>query len=279
MTLNRPVNAPGTEALIAEELEATVQPANDAVYTDVHRKKQTMKQRFSVAHATLTLLALTLLPATPGTAEQATQPLPPGGTYSGLTMAGWAVAMLQWGLSIPRSVNPDWSMDETGERAGIGQRAPVWFLPFVTERVPGTITRTYTVPEGHAILAVVGHSWFHAPPGKYSDAELRARGVDHEFLDAVAYGGTRRMDGVVIPNVRQYRVITPVFPVTLPTDNVLDVPVTPGKDARVAMVAAGHFLLFPPLPVGKHVFTHRSDSGHVNVTYNLIVQKANVPLQ
>jgi hypothetical protein len=272
--MNRSVNAPGTEPLSAEEHNATVQPVSGAV----NRKEQTMKQRFGVARATFVLLALTLVPATAGTAQQAIQPLPPDGTYYGLTMADWAVAMLQWKYSLPHSLDPEMVGDKTGERAGIGQRAPVWFLPSF-ERGTGARTFTFVVPEGQAIMTVIGRTMFHAPPGTYTEEELLARGVDHAFLDQVADAGTRRLDGVTIPDLKQYRVITPVFTMTLPPDNLLNIPVTPGKDARVAVVAAGHFLLFPPLPVGKHVFTRRTTDGSVDFTMNLIVQKPNVPLE
>jgi hypothetical protein len=228
------------------------------------------------ARTTFVLLALTLLPVTVRAAQQEVQPLPAGGTYYGLKMTYWAVALFQWKFSIPRSLDPDMIVDETSEWAGIGQRAPVWFLPFFHV---GTGTRTFIVPEGHAILTSVGWTMFHAPPGTYTDDELRARGVNHAFLDQVAAGGTRRLNGVTIQNLKQYRVVTPVFSITLPPDNVLDIPVTPGEDTRVAAVAAGHFLLFPPLPVGKHVFTVRSPSGHVDWTIHLVVQKPNEPLQ
>jgi hypothetical protein len=85
-------------------------------------------------------------------------------------------------LTLPRGADPDAAADATGERAGIGQRAPVWFLPIFNV---GTGSRTYTVPEGHAILASVGWTSFVAPPGRYTEAELLAR-LDLGFLDQVA---------------------------------------------------------------------------------------------
>jgi hypothetical protein len=70
-----------------------------------------------------------------------------------------------------------------------------------------------------------------------------------------------------------------LFTITLPPGNLADVLVTAGKEARRAAVGAGHFLLLPSLPVGKHVYTVRSASGSVNWTINLIVRKPNEPLQ
>jgi hypothetical protein len=119
---------------------------------------------------------------------------------------------------------------------------------------------------------------FTAPPGSFTDAALLAR-LDLGFLDQVAANNVlTRLGGVTITDLKQYRVITPVFTVTLPPDNLLNMPVNPGTDPRVAMVAAGHFLLFPPLPVGRHVYTVRGANGIVDWTINLIVQKPNAPL-
>jgi hypothetical protein len=192
-----------------------------------------------------------------------------------MKLADWTAALFQWRFSLPRSVDPDVTVDLTGERGGIGQRAPVWFLPIFNI---GTGTRTFTVPEGYAILTGVGWTMFTAPPGSFTDAALLAR-LDLGFLDQVAANNVlTRLGGVTITDLKQYRVITPVFTVTLPPDNLLNMPVNPGTDPRVAMVAAGHFLLFPPLPVGRHVYTVRGANGIVDWTINLIVQKPNAPL-
>lgn len=223
----------------------------------------------------MVLTALALLSPSVRAAEQDLQPLPPDETYYGMKLVDWAVAFFQWKLSFPRSSDPDVTVDTTSVRAGIGQRAPVWFLPIF---YIGTATRTFTVPEGQAILTIVGWSLSYAAPGAYTDSRLHA-GVDYADLDQVVVAATPELDGVRITNLKQYRVVTPVFTLTLPPGNDLDVPVAAGKDSRVAAVGAGQFLLFPPLPVGKHVYTIRSASGRVNFTINLIVQKPNVPLQ
>jgi hypothetical protein len=225
----------------------------------------------------MVLTALALLSPSVRAAEQDIKPLPPDETYYGMKLVDWAVAFFQWKLSFPRSSASDVTVDRTSVRAGIGQRAPVWFLPI---RHPGTATRTFTVPEGQAILTVVGSSLSYAAPGAYTDSQLHA-GVDYAHLDLVASAAMPRLDldGVRITNLKQYRVVTPVFTITLPPGNDLDVPVAAGKDSRVAAVGAGHFLLFPPLPIGRHVYTFQSPNGVMNFRINLIVQKPNVPLQ
>jgi hypothetical protein len=228
--------------------------------------------RTGVARATLVLLAWVLCSTT--ARAQDGQPAPPDATVYGMTMPDWAAAWIQWRYSLPRSVDPDAVGDTTGERSGIGQRAPVWFLPVFNA---GAGTRTYTVPEGHAILAVAGWNLFVAPPGKYTDDELLAR-VDTGFLDRVAASnGSAQLDGVTITDWKRFRVLTPVFTITLPPDNLFGIPVTPGEDTRVAAVAGGHFFLFPPLPVGGHVYHVRVVSANIDGTSILIVQKPNAP--
>jgi hypothetical protein len=219
-------------------------------------------------------LALTLCSTT--ARAQDGQPYSPDATVYGMKMPDWAAAWMQWRFSLPRSVDTDVMVDPTGEWVGIGQRAPVWFIPVFN--FIGTGTRTITVPEGHAILAVAGWNVFVARPGQYTDAELLAR-VDTAFLDRVAASnGSARLDGVTITDWKRFRVLTPVFTITLPPDNLLGISVTPGEDARVAAVGGGHFFLFPPLPVGRHVYTVRVVSANVDGTINIIVQKPNAPL-
>jgi hypothetical protein len=225
------------------------------------------------ARTTFVLAALALISTTAATAQQEIQPLTPDGTYYGMRLADWAVAWFQWRYSLPKSSDPDVVVDENGEWAGIGQRTPVWFLPVFQV---GTATRTFTVPEGQAILAVAGWTQFHAAPGTYTDNELLAR-VNTAFLNQVS--PTVRLDGVPITGLKRYRVLTPVFSSTLPPENHLGIPVTPGEDARVAMAGAGHFLLFPPLLAGKHVYTVKDAPFGVDYTINLIVQKPNEPVR
>lgn len=80
-----------------------------------------------------------------------------------------------------------------------------------------------------------------APPGRYTDAELLAR-LDLGFLDQVAANSPgARLDDVAVTDLKRYRVITPVFSLTLPPDNLLGISLTPGEDPRLAAIGAGHF--------------------------------------
>jgi hypothetical protein len=223
------------------------------------------------------LWALIVLPAGTASAQGGIQPLPPGEKAYGLTLAEWAVAWSQWDASIPNSVHP--GNDKTGVRAGIGQRMPVWFLP--AGDVP---TRTVIVPAGYAIL--------HAGPVGMNANAPGAR-TEEQLRDELREYGTRSqlktfemtVDGVPVPDPMRYRVQTSVFTLVLPPGNWLGVPVSPGKDHRRAAVVDGWFVLFPPLPVGKHVIVTRLEGtdpdgmefkgeGAVNLT----IQNPNDPL-
>jgi hypothetical protein len=232
------------------------------------------------------LLALAVLPARMGAAQESVQPLPPDGTYAGLKVVDWAVAFYQWFNSIPESASPIAGFDETGVRAGVGQRAPVWFVPpafpFIGTRTFTMVgTRTFTVPEGQAILFHPLGSVASARAGTVTEDQLLTDlEVYAEFLDHVAPQVS--LDGVPIPNLKQYRVKTPLFGGTYPPDNTLDIPVTAGEDARFAAVGDGLVLLFPPLSLGKHVLHFQSGPGEpikVDWTFHLIVQKPNEPLE
>jgi hypothetical protein len=122
-----------------------------------------------LARATAVLVALALLPTTVA-AAQAIQPLPPEEKAFGLTLGEWAVAYVQWILSIPKSTDP--ASDSTGLRAGIGQRLPVWFLPGAA---PGSNRpRTIIVPAGHVLLIPGPFEGLFSLPGERTEEQLRA---------------------------------------------------------------------------------------------------------
>jgi hypothetical protein len=227
------------------------------------------------------VLAGLLLPGT-GVADEI-KPLLPGDKAFGLTLTEWATAYFQWSYSLPASGHPD--SDTTGVQAGRGQRMPVWFLP--NEDKFKDSTRTIVIPAGYEILFSGPYNLYLRPPGETTDEELLAE-LQHgaeEFLDQL----TRfelSIDGVPIPNLRQYRVRTPIFSVVLPPANRLNFSITAGKDPRAAGIGEGYFLLLTSLPVGKHVL--RSNVQGVNpgvgpfkltFVHNLVIQEPNTPIQ
>jgi hypothetical protein len=240
-----------------------------------------MKCRTHLAWIAVALLALTV-PAREGSAQETPKPLPPDATDYGLTMSEWAVAWFEWAMPIPQNCSPDLAFDKTGLRGSVGQHGPVWFLPGYLGG--GSVTRNYIIPEGKAILLHLGASVELDTPGKRTDEQLIADLKKNSIQTTVSREVS--LDGVAIPDVNRFLFTTPVFSVVFPPGNPFGVPVTNGKDHRLAVAAQGYQMIFPPLPVGNHVFfvrfqgTDPQTSGTFKDewTFNVTIQKANAPL-
>jgi hypothetical protein len=242
-----------------------------------HREEWTMNPRLHPTRLLLSAcaLALVLSPTRGRAAEAGIQPLPPDGTYYGLKMVDWAVAWLEWVQNIPQSSSPDMAFDKTGLRGGVGQHGPVWFTPGHFNG-SGTVTRSYTIPAGKAILLLVDAGEGHDVPGKLTDAQLVAAAETD-------YGGGNpnvrvSLDGVEVPDPNRYLVTTPVFTNVLPVGSIFGVSVSAGKDPRIAAAGKGIWMLFPPLPVGKHVFHIDRPDNPSDRTFNVTIANPNEPL-
>jgi hypothetical protein len=221
----------------------------------------------------LGLLAAVLLPAATGAAQQEIKPALPSDTVYGLKLVDWAVAWFQWRDSIPTTVDPS---DPGGLNGAIGQRAPVWFIP---PTVGNTSTREIAIPDGEGILLPAASGVFHADPEVETEAQMAVQptmAVDQVTTLEVS------LDGVAVSNPKQYRVITPVFTITIPPDNAFGDTASTVEGERRAGLASGFFFLFPPLPLGHHVLTRHVVGTDVNgnaydkrATFNLNIEKPN----
>jgi hypothetical protein len=192
-----------------------------------------------------------LAPARLSAAEQPPVPLPPDGSAYGMTLTEWATAFSQWLISIPKTVSP--VEDRTGQFAGVGQRAPVWFL---AGPPGGTANRTCAFPSGVSILVPVLFGLYLVDPA-VGATQAAVRAELKRTLDSVTLLEAS-VDGVSIPNLQQYRLPTPLFTGILPSGNVFGVTVTEGTSRPVSAVAEGFWILLPPLPAGQHVIQFRS---------------------
>jgi hypothetical protein len=202
----------------------------------------------------------------------------------GLTLAEWVVAWSQWLVSLPAGSSP--MNDRTGIRAGTGQRMPVWFL---APEPPGalTVNRTVVVPSNCWILWPGPNVTVGMPAGEWPDDAISVE-LDLALQDTIDRTTVIEMmlNGAALPDIRQYRVRTPIFSVVVPPNNIADLTVTPGKDHRIAAMTDGFFYLLPPLPIGKHLLQGRveavePETGKKTVsqsTIQLIVQNPNEPL-
>jgi hypothetical protein len=174
---------------------------------------------------------------TRGAAAQQIQPLPPDATAYGLTMSDWAVAYCQWFVSIPAASSPILRLDTTGERAGVGQRTPVWFVPPYNLGTSGS--RILTLPEGQALLVAPAFRLGWDAPGSSKDEEFLAIDTTSAaYLDQIKVLAVS-LDGAMVADVNRYRLKTPIFSIPQAPDNLFKVPVSVGKDARLAAAAAG----------------------------------------
>jgi hypothetical protein len=196
---------------------------------------------------------------------------PPSGS---LTAAWW-----QWVIAIPPVLNP--ILDGANSTCAQGQSGPVWYLGGTFTNDPAN--RVCTVPQGKQILIPIlavldGAAAFDCEPtvpGVPCDVPtLRALAAAQENDPALLLA---TLDGVPIPNLAAYRVISPVFPVTIPADGgALGLP--PG--AYSPQVSDGYWLLIDPLPAGPHalhvhgIANPNAPFGQNNsdVTYQLTVQ-------
>ncbi len=163
---------------------------------------------------------------------------PPDNLVAGATLAEWSARQWQWTASFPAGVNP--GQDPSGETCGYGQSGPVFFVP---RNFPPCV-----VAAGVAIFVPVAGtecSTVEPPPyGGRDETALRACAA----ADADRYTGIAvRVDGQALPDIRAYRVASPLFPLALPRNNVL------GAPAGVAYaVADGYQVILHPLAPGDH---------------------------
>ncbi len=200
----------------------------------------------------LTLAAAILAMAIGAGAQVSADPgvFPVNSKPCGKTYGQWVVSYWQWAWSIPLATNP-WANDSAGEFAAIGQSGPVWFLG---GSLGDSVTRQLSIPAGKAVFLPV-HPWiFGAVAG---DCEPSNPGVvcDEPTLQAAAAQAAEAVasmdvtiDGLVISDAAAYRVATSSFSVTVPDDNLLQVP----AGTWSPQVADGYYLILAPLSAGSH---------------------------
>lgn len=166
---------------------------------------------------------------------------PPGSKPYGLTYGEWSAKWWQWALSIPTKDNP--VVDENGEKCAVGQNdSNVWFLAGTGG---GEASRSCNIPAGKAILfPSLNVECDYKTPDLKTEADLRkcAKADQDKATNLQA-----AVDGVAIPDLKKYRVQSPLFNMTAPGDNVMGIP--PGMTQAIS---DGFWILLKPLPVGKH---------------------------
>ena len=166
----------------------------------------------------------------------------------------------QLGLTFPASQSP--LLDETGALCQLGQRGGVWYLYGTFGG--GPVVRSCSLPTDRLVVFPV-YNWINiAAPGD-SAKTLREQLVPlvqaADLLEAT-------LDGAPLPIKR---LISRVFSVTLPDDNIFGV----AAGIYAPAVADGYWVILPPLSAGPHELHFRAHAfvfgGDLNqdTTYHL----------
>jgi hypothetical protein len=173
---------------------------------------------------------------------------PPNATPYGKTYGEWGDEWWKWVFAIPKRDNP--LLDETGEKAGVGQSGPVWL---VAGTIGATAERTFTVPADKAIFFPIVNFGAWIPADATTVEGLRA--VAKYWMDHVPELEVT-VDGVALQGLQNYRFQSPAS-FTL---------VGPADEADTFMMAQtgthegfadGYWIMLEPLSPGPHTVYFR----------------------
>jgi hypothetical protein len=188
-------------------------------------------------------------------------------TSSDLGASWW-----QWALSIPTAHNP--ILDTTGADCAQKQDGPIWFLAGVGFGTT-TVNRTCTVPASKRIFFPIANQVnFNTPnvcgqgPDDLLVSDMRAASA--AFVDGVI-NMSANLDGHPIPMTgRIRRLVSDVFTLTLPEDNVFDAVCiqagysdgVPGGTYKPA-VDDGYYVDLGQLSAGSHTLHFHAENPQV----------------
>lgn len=172
---------------------------------------------------------------------------------NGLDYSEWAIEWWRWYLSISKEDSP--ALDTTGESCTQNQNNPhVWFL---AGTFGGSAERECTVPSDKALfvpLINVACSYAYFPSLK-TEEELRQCALEE---NESVYEKKLSIDGVEIRDLDKYLVVSPAFNITLPDNNLWDVP----PNTETTAVTAGYYILMKPLTPGDHTIQYGGAAGN-----------------
>jgi len=204
----------------------------------------------------------------------------------GRTYSEWSAAWEQWSDSIPVAQHPLF----TDGDCSVGQSGPVWFLggKFCANGATCSYTgvvRTCNLPSGKALYFPILNGEDSALEESVAENpgveayQLIAAMRSYEDAGLSAAKVSCWVDGAPIPHLKErFRVQSPAFGFTLPTDNLLKA--IYGNPNFVAgtyfpAVDDGWYVMLSPLPPGPHVLHFRGvvDGFALDITYHLNVTK------
>lgn len=189
---------------------------------------------------------------------------PPAGTPYRTHAANW----WKWALSQPADKSP--LLDTTGVNCAQGQSGLTWFLAGSADGEP--VSRSCTIPAGkHLVFPVANAAYFafeSDPADQKTESFLRSQVeyiADSTDLEV-------EIDGVSVRNVDKYFERSDLFNVTLPANNIFELPA--GFKLKPS-VDAGFYIGLAPLLGGQHTIHFHAtlpDGSEQDVTYNLNVR-------
>src|SRR5215470_9735616 len=193
-----------------------------------------------------------------------------GGVATGQQSVEW----WQWVLSIPPSVNP--LLDTTGDQCMVGQHGTTFFL--AGSWVSGPVTRDCDIPQTATLFfPVINEINFDTPDQCGQGAALPSsfyRSLSKAYVDGAANMSVT-LDGQPVGPLR--RMVSPVFEIALPDDNIFVGACTPDLTGGIYSPAVddGYYVQLKPLAVGAHtlvIHAEQPSAGAVlDITYNLNV--------
>ena len=188
-----------------------------------------------------------------------------------ISFPDWTAKWWQWIISVPEGNNP--LTDNSGVNCAQGQSGPVWFL---AGTVGGKAERVCTIPLGKAILVPIMNaecSFLDFPSAKTVSDLIKCSQEDNDnTIDLKA-----SIDGKQLTNLEHYRVMSSLFNITIPQNNVLGLPA-----GKTQMISDGFWMFLKPLAPGSHDVqfngltpgdpTTGTNNFAVDVTYHLTVK-------
>jgi hypothetical protein len=206
--------------------------------------------------------------------------VPIDGDIGGRTYKDEAAGWWQWELAATHDALP--STDPDGHLGAVGQPSDFFFLAGTSG---GAAVRSVTVPAGRPLFFPILDTVWVSFPG--IDPPFSEDGNEQNARDLIAMNGSETLgleiDGVTVPDLASYRVISDVFGVTMPDWNMFDGddPVADdvvGGGEFPECVADGFYIMLEPLPAGTHEihFTGSRTTPYygfsLDTTYHLTVE-------
>ncbi len=164
----------------------------------------------------------------------------------GLSYGEWTAKWWQWAYSVPKDFNPAYG--DTGKYCNEGQNGPVWFL---TSAYQHPVERYCKIPSDKPILLTILNSECSLAESPKLKTEKELRQCAKDTQDSVVQLQAT-IDGKNITNLQDYRIQSPLFNFTLPSNNILNLP-----PQTTQSVSDGNWIFVKPLSIGKHIITFK----------------------